>query len=69
MKQLGFKEQFIIVKSAKTVKDSLVYSLNDDIPKVVNIIICVKKNVMKLKQKYSKNKVAKVLAIFEFGIF
>lgn len=70
LKKLGFKEKFIIDKSVKFVKDCRVFSLTDDFPNVMNIIICVKNGYQEIKAEIDKkNRDVKVFAISEFGIF
>ncbi len=70
LRQLGFEEQFIIDKSVKSVKNCLVFSPNDDLPNVANIIICVKNGYDEIKSEiHKKNKDVKIFSISELEIF
>lgn len=67
---LGYKEKYIIDKNAKQMEEILAYSLEDKMPQVENIIICVKNGCDEIKTEiYKKNKDVKVFAISELGIF
>lgn len=70
LKQLGFKEQFIIDRTVKFVKDCLVMAPTDNISNVDNIIICVKHENDEIEAEIRRrNRDVNVFAVSELGIF
>lgn len=51
---LGYKEKYIIDKNAKQIEKVPAYSLEDQMPQVENIIICVKRDVEDIKRQIPK---------------
>lgn len=67
---LGYKEKYIIDKNARQIKEVLAYSLEDKMPQVDNIIICVKNGCDEIRKEiYKRNIDIRVYAVSEIGIF